>query len=80
MAKASADEIARLLARKQAYETAELAVLRNQSYKMPDGRELSRANLSEIRKGLKGAEADYRCALGESTARGRSRRAWNMSR
>lgn len=80
MAQASAEEIARLLLRKQAYEAAELSVLRNQSYEMPDGRKLTRANLSEIRKGLKEAEADYKCAMGQSTSRGRARRAVNMSR
>lgn len=77
---ASSEEIARLLALKQAYETAELSVLRNQSYEMPDGRKLTRANLAEIRKGRKEAEADYNRALGVSTARGRARRFVNMSR
>ena len=77
---ASSEEIARLLARKQAYEAAELAVLRNQSYSMPDGRQLTRANLAEIRRGLKEAEADYKTALGQSTVRGRARRFVNMSR
>ena len=77
---ASSEEIARLLARKQAYEAAELAVLRNQSYSMPDGRQLTRANLAEIRRGLKEAEADYKNALGQSTVRGRARRFVNMSR
>lgn len=77
---ASAEEQARLLALVQAYQAAELAVLRNQSYEMPDGRSLTRANLREIREGRKEAENDYRRAMGESTARGRARRAVNMSR
>lgn len=79
MAQASQAEIDRLTALVQAYQAAELAVLRNQSYEMADGRKLTRANLTEIRKGRKEAEAELRCALGQSTARGRARRAVNMS-
>ena len=70
---ASAEERARLLALVQAYQAAELSVLRNQSYRMPDGRELARANLSEIRNGRKEAEAAYAQALGAPIQRGRAR-------
>lgn len=76
---ASSEEIARLAELVLAYQAAELAVLRNQSYEMPDGRKLTRASLAEIRKGRKDAEADYAKALGVSTARGRARRFYNMS-
>ena len=34
------------------YLAAEAAALRNQSYKMPDGRELRRSNLKEIQAGI----------------------------
>lgn len=77
---ASSEEIARLLALVTAYQQAELAALRNQSYRMPDGRELARANLAEIRKGRKDAEAQYAAALGTPIVRGRARRFVNMSR
>lgn len=80
MAQASQAEIDRLAALVSAYQQAELSVLRNQSYRMPDGRELTRANLNDILAGKKRAEADYKCALGLSNAKGRVRRAVNMTR
>lgn len=80
MAQATAEEIERLYQLVLSYQAAELAVLRNQSYEMPDGRKLTRASLAEIRKGRKEAEADYKAATGASTARGRARRFVNMSR
>lgn len=80
MATASAEEIARLTALLAAYQAAEIAVLKNQSYEMPDGRKLTRASLSEIRKGRKEVETDLKKAQGQSTRRGRARRAVNMSR
>jgi|GEM_PF-1798631 len=70
---ASSEELARLLALVQAYQAAELAVLRNQSYDMPDGRKLVRANLTEIRNGRKEAEAAYAQAMGAPISRGRAR-------
>ena len=70
---ASAEELARLLQLVQAYQSAEIAVLRNQSYRMPDGREMARANLTEIRNGRKEAEAAYAQALGTPVSRGRAR-------
>lgn len=77
---ASSEEIARLLELVTAYQQAELAALRNQSYRMPDGRELTRASLAEIREGRKDAEAQYAAALGTPIVRGRARRFVNMSR
>lgn len=77
---ASSEEIARLAELVTAYQQAELSVLRNQSYRMPDGRELTRASLAEIRKGRKDAEAQYNAAVGTPVVRGRARRFLNMSR
>lgn len=77
---ASSEEIARLAALVTAYQQAEMSVLRNQSYRMPDGRELTRASLAEIRKGRKEAEAEYALAVGAPVVRGRARRFVNMSR
>lgn len=72
---ASSEEIARLSELVSAYQAAELAVLRNQSYEMPDGRKLQRANLTEIRNGRKEAEAAYALAVGVVRTVGRARRA-----
>lgn len=77
---ASSEEIARLAELVSAYQQAELAVLRNQSYRMPDGRELTRASLAEIRKGRMDAEAQYGLAVGAPVVRGKARRFVNMSR
>jgi hypothetical protein len=77
---ASADFIARLTALRDAYEAAELAVLRNQSYEMPDGRKLVRANLADIRKGRKEAQAALDLETGCGRPVGRMRRAVNMNR
>lgn len=77
---ASSAEIVRLAGLVAAYQAAELAVLRNQSYEMPDGRRLERANLNDIRKGRKEAEAALSLATGDVQVRGRARRFVNMSR
>lgn len=77
---ASPEEIVRLAELVVAYRAAELSVLRNQSYEMPDGRKLTRANLTEIRNGRKEAEAAMSAATGEVQVRGRARRFVNMSR
>lgn len=69
----SADEIATLKTRLAAYVAAEQAVLRNQSYQMPDGRQLVRANLAEIRKGISDLSGEVASATG--ARRGRARRA-----
>lgn len=70
----SVDEIAQLGARLTAYQAAELAVLRNQSYRMPDGRELTRASLKEIRQGIEGLRNELANASGNPIVRGRMRR------
>lgn len=54
-----------------AYQAAEIAVLGNQSYRMPDGRELTRASLKDIRDGKREANGELARALG--TSRGRAR-------
>ena len=77
---ASADFIARLTALRDAYEAAELAVLRNQSYEMPNGRKLVRANLAEIRNGRKEAQAALDLETGCRRPVGRMRRGVVMSR
>lgn len=77
---ASSEEIARLAALVAAYQAAELAVLRNQSYEMPDGRRLTRASLKDIRAGKAQAEAEYAVASGTVVRRGRARRFVNVSR
>lgn len=72
---ASSEEIARLATLVAAYRAAELAVLRNKSYEMPDGRKLQRENLAEIRAGLKEAEGRFDQATGSIRPVGRMRRA-----
>lgn len=76
---ATEQEIADLSARVAAYQAAELAVLRNQSYEMPDGRKLTRANLKDIQRGLAEAKAELAAANGTPIRKGRARVAWNMS-
>lgn len=77
----SSEELERLAALVAAYQAAELAVLRNQSYEMPDGRKLTRASLKEIQLGRKEAEAAYNAAVGVAPlARGQARRFVNLSR
>lgn len=70
----SADEIAQIGARLAAYQAAELAVLRNQSYRMEDGRELTRASLKEIRAGIESLRSELANAIGNPIVRGRMRR------
>ena len=70
----SAEEIAQLQTRLSAYYAAELAVLRNQSYEMPDGRKLTRASLTEIRKAISDLRAEIGDATGAPITRGRMRR------
>lgn len=70
----SSAELEGLSALVAAYQAAELAVLRNQSYEMPDGRKLARANLTEIRKGRREAEQQLATATGAAPLpRGRAR-------
>ncbi|ATP20388.1 hypothetical protein [Sphingobium yanoikuyae] len=70
----SADEIAQIGVRLAAYQAAELAVLRNQSYRMEDGRELTRASLKEIRAGIESLRSELANAIGNPIVRGRMRR------
>ncbi|UZW55546.1 hypothetical protein NUH86_01705 [Sphingobium sp. JS3065] len=67
-------ELERLQDRLDAYYEAEKAVLRNQSYKMPDGRELTRASLDTIRKAIDGLRNEIANASGAPIVRGRMRR------
>lgn len=70
----SAEELVRLSALVAAYQAAELAVLRNKSYEMPDGRKLARENLAEIRAGRREAEQRLTAATGSAPLpRGRAR-------
>ena len=73
-------EIEQLQARLAAYLEAEAAVLRNQSYEMPDGRKLTRASLAEIRKGIDSLRNDIANASGAPFVRGRMRRGVIMGR
>lgn len=70
----SPDDLERLRARLSAYYAAEEAVLRNQSYKMPDGRELTRASLATIRKAIDDLRGEIAEAEGAPIVRGRVRR------
>lgn len=67
-------EIAAEEARLANYLEAEAAVLRNQSYEMPDGRKLVRADLTAIVKGIDGCRASLDRMRGTTRARGRARR------
>lgn len=73
-------ELAALQARLESYYAAETAVLRNQSYKMPDGRELTRASLKEIRVGIDRLRAEIAQAAGVPIVKGRVRRGVVMNR
>lgn len=67
-------EIEQLQERLDAYYEAERAVLRNQSYKMPDGRELTRASLASIQKAIDSLRNEIANASGAPIVRGRIRR------
>jgi hypothetical protein len=69
---ASQEDIAAARELVAAYREAEISVLRNQSYEMPDGRKLTRANLRDIRDGKREAIADLNTLTG--TTLGRARR------
>ncbi|MEV5033671.1 hypothetical protein MRBLMC3_002908 [Sphingobium sp. LMC3-1-1.1] len=73
-------EIELLQARLDAYYEAEKAVLRNQSYKMPDGRELTRASLSSIQTAIDRLRNEIANASGAPIVRGRMRRGVIMGR
>lgn len=71
----TAAELAALQARLDLYYAAEARILSNQSYRMPDGRELTRAGLKEVQSMI--ATLENRIAGGADTprAKGRARRA-----
>jgi hypothetical protein len=70
----SAADIAQLEGRLAAYLEAEAAVLRNQSYTMPDGRSVTRAQLAQIQKGVEQLRQELASARGAPLVRGRARR------
>lgn len=70
----TAERIAKLESLLDAYWEAEEAVLRNQSYKMPDGREMTRADLKEIRAGRRETLTELDRLKGCHRAVGRMRR------
>lgn len=76
----SAVALARLEARLDLYYAAEEAILRNQSYEMPDGRRLERTNLKDVQAMIKSLEDRIDAGSATPLARGRMRRAINMSR
>lgn len=61
-------------ARLALYLQAEADVLRNQSYEMPDGRKLTRADLAPIRAGIAEIRKEIANVTGVVTVRGRTRR------
>jgi len=67
-------EIAAEEARLANYLAAEAAVLRNQSYEMPDGRKLVRADLAAIAKGINDCRGRLDRMRGTTRPRGRARR------
>lgn len=73
-------ERARIQARLDSYYAAEEAILRNQSYRMPDGRELERTSLKDVQAMIKTLEARLDAGAEVPVARGRARRFVNMSR
>ncbi len=70
----SAAQLARLQARLELYYAAEAAILRNQSYEMPDGRKLARANLKDVQAMIKSLEGQIDGGGDTPIARGRARR------
>lgn len=76
----SAEALARLQARLDLYYAAEARILSNQSYKMPDGRELTRASLKQVQDQIKILENRIDAGGEIPVAKGRARRMVNMSR
>lgn len=75
----TAEDILALETRLAAYLEAEAACLRNQSYQMPDRRQVTRADLAEIRKGIADLRDELARANGVVRTRGRARRGVIMS-
>ena len=76
----STEQLARLQARLDLYYAAEEAILRNQSYEMPDGRKLERTNLQHVQSMITTLEKRIDAGQAIPVARGRARRFVNMSR
>lgn len=76
----TAEQLARLQARLELYYAAEEAILRNQAYRMPDGRELTRTSLKAVQDTINTLERRIDAAAEVPVARGRARRFVNMSR
>lgn len=76
----SVEQLARLQARLDLYYAAEEAILRNQAYRMPDGRELTRTSLKAVQDMIKTLEARVDAGQATPVAKGRARRFVNMSR
>jgi hypothetical protein len=72
--------LAALEARLLLYYAAEEAILRNQSYEMPDGRRLERTNLKHVQTMIETLENRIEAGAEAPVARGRARRFVNMSR
>lgn len=68
---ASQEEIDEARAMVAQYRASISASLGNQSYKMPDGRELVRAPLKDLQAGLKQAQAELARLTGTSIGRAR---------
>ncbi len=75
-----ADRLARLQARLDLYYAAEEKILGNQSYEMPDGRRLERADLKTVQAMIKSLESQIDGGSEAPLVRGRARRFANMSR
>lgn len=69
----SAARLARLEARLTLYYAAEEAILRNQSYEMPDGRRLERADLKAVQTMIAELEKQIDAGSATATPRGRAR-------
>lgn len=69
----SAARLAQLQARLDLYYAAEEAILRNQSYEMPDGRRLERANLKSVQEMIKTLENQIDGGSATPPTRGRAR-------
>jgi hypothetical protein len=69
----SATRLARLEARLVLYYAAEEAILRNQSYEMPDGRRLERAQLKSVQTMIADLEQQIDAGSPDAAPRGRAR-------
>lgn len=76
----TSEQLARLQVRLTQYYSAEERILSNQSYEMPDGRKLTRANLKDVQAMIANLEKRIDAGQDVPVARGRARRFVNMSR